>query len=231
MSGPTRTVHHADALAWLDALPGPLAGCSFVTSLPDVSEVPHLDLAGWRGWFMDAARRVLARTADDAVAIFFQSDIKKAGVWVDKGYLVQRAAEDAGVPLLFHKVVCRRPPGAVTHGRPAYSHLLCFSRGLRLDLARALPDVLPDAGPSPWTRGMGVEACALACRYVLQSTPTRTVVDPFCGRGTVLAVANGLGLDAVGVELSAKRARQSAKLRWTPEGGLEGVRGEGPDGD
>jgi hypothetical protein len=33
------------------------------------------------------------------------------------------------------------------------------------------------------------------------------VVDPFCGRGTVLAVANAMGFDAIGVDLSAKRCR------------------------
>ena len=36
-----------------------------------------------------------------------------------------------------------------------------------------------------------------------------TIVDPFCGWGTVLAVANTLGLDAVGVDLSARMCRAS----------------------
>lgn len=39
------------------------------------------------------------------------------------------------------------------------------------------------------------------------------VIDPFCGQGTVLAVANELGMDALGVELSRKRSRQALKLR------------------
>ena len=39
------------------------------------------------------------------------------------------------------------------------------------------------------------------------------VIDPFCGQGTVLAVANELGMDALGVELSRKRCRQALKLR------------------
>ena len=42
--------------------------------------------------------------------------------------------------------------------------------------------------------------------------PTRVVVDPFCGLGTALAVANVMGLDAVGVELSAKRAEKARSL-------------------
>jgi tRNA G10 N-methylase Trm11 len=38
------------------------------------------------------------------------------------------------------------------------------------------------------------------------------VVDPFCGLGTILAVANEHGLDAIGVELSSKRARKARRL-------------------
>lgn len=209
-----RTVHCADALAWLDAR-GVLAGCSIVTSLPDVSELPALSLDGWRRWFVQAAAKVMASCPDDGVAIFYQTDVKKAGVWVDKGYLCLEAAGQAGHELLWHKIVCRRPPGTVTFGRPAYSHMLCFSRGLRADLARSSADVIPGAGPTTWTRGMGAEACRIACRYVLDSTPTRTVVDPFCGHGMVLAVANALGLDAVGVELSRKRCQKARGLSLT----------------
>jgi hypothetical protein len=211
-----RTVECAEAVAWLSAQGG-LAGCSAVTSLPDVSEFPALSLAGWKQWFIQAAALVMAKVPAEGVAIFYQTDVKHEGTWVDKGYLVSRAAEEAGCEMLFHKVVCRRPPGTVTFGRPAYSHLLGFSRGVRLDLSKATADVLPEAGEVTWTRGMGVQACLAACRFIQEHTPTRTVVDPFCGHGTVLAVANALGLDAVGVELSRKRAKKARALRLSPE--------------
>lgn len=209
-----RTVECADALAWL-AGRETLAGCSVVTSLPDVSELPELALAEWKQWFLRAAVEVMVKVPADGVAIFYQTDVKKAGAWVDKGFLISKAAEEAGCETLWHKVVCRRAPGTVTFGRPAYSHMLCFSRGVRVDLGRATADVLPDAGEVTWTRGMGVQACLAACRFILEHTATRTVVDPFCGHGTVLAVANALGLDAVGVELSRKRAKKARALRVT----------------
>jgi len=38
------------------------------------------------------------------------------------------------------------------------------------------------------------------------------VVDPFCGVGTVLAIANAQGLDAIGVELTRRRAAKARKL-------------------
>lgn len=207
---PARTVHCEDALAWLDRQPV-LSGCSVITSLPDVSEV-GLPLPKWKQWFEDAAFKVMQKTPDDGVALFFQTDIKKEGQWIDKGFLVSKAAERAACKTLLHKVVCRFRPGTITFGRPAYSHLLAFSKGVTLDLGKSSPDVLPDAGEKTWTRGMGRLACELAVKFVMQQTAHRTIVDPFCGHGTVLAVANALGLDAIGVELSAKRARKARTL-------------------
>ncbi|HWA72435.1 MAG TPA: DNA methyltransferase [Polyangiaceae bacterium] len=59
---------------------------------------------------------------------------------------------------------------------------------------------------------MGVSACQLACRFLIEETPTRRVVDPFCGHGTVLAVANAMGLDALGVDISVRQCRAAKKL-------------------
>lgn len=208
---PSRIVHCADATVWLREQPG-FEGCAFVTSLPDVSELPALSLSDWKRWFVDAAALVMERCPRDSVAIFFQTDIKPEGAWLDKGWLCHQAAERVGLTLLWHKIACRKPPGTITFGRPAYSHLVCYSKDLRVDLGRSSPDVLADMGPSVWTRGMGLEACRLACRFVREQTKCKTVVDPFCGRGTVLAAANEAGLDAVGVELAKKRARQAKAL-------------------
>jgi DNA modification methylase len=73
--------------------------------------------------------------------------------------------------------------------------------------------VLPDAGASStWTRAMGVEACRVALQYVRDETDTRLVVDPFCGRGTLLAVAEAMGLPSLGIEISARRCRAARSL-------------------
>lgn len=187
-----------------------------VTSLPDASELPALGFEGWREWFIEAAALACAAVADEAVAIFFQTDVKRDGRWVDKAHLVLGGAERAGAHLLWHKVVCRAPPGITTFGRPAYAHLLCLSRGLRLPPGRSSPDVLPRLGEMTWARAMGREPCEAVARFLLAETRCRTVVDPFCGVGTMLAVANQHGLDAVGVELSPKRAERARRLVLGP---------------
>jgi hypothetical protein len=124
---------------------------------------------------------------------------------------VQCGADAAGSHLLWHKVVCRVPPGTITFGRPAYAHLICVSRGRRLAAGASTADVLPALGAMSWSRAMGTAACDAAVRFVA-SIGARTVVDPFCGLGSVLAAANAHGLDAIGVELSNRRARRARTL-------------------
>jgi hypothetical protein len=208
---PDRTVVHGDGAAWLrDARLG--AEHAIVTSLPDASELPKLGFDGWREWFVDTAALACRTVTRESVAIFFQTDVKREGIWVDKGFLCHLGAERAGASLLWHKVVCRAPAGVTTFGRPAYAHLLCFSRGHRLAPAQSSPDVLPRLGQMTWARAMGVEACEATCRFLEAHTACRTVVDPFCGIGTMLAIANAHGLHAIGVELSMKRATRARTL-------------------
>ncbi len=190
-----------------------------VTSLPDLSELPALGLEGWRAWFVETASLACAAVADEAVAVFYQTDVKLDGRWIDKGHLVLAGAERAGAHLLWHKVVCRAPPGTTTYGRPAFAHLLCLSRGLRLPPGRSTPDVLPRLGEMTWARAMGREACEAVARFLVADTRCRVVVDPFCGLGGMLAVANAHGLDALGVERSPKRAERARRLVLGPSPG------------
>ncbi|MFN8611983.1 MAG: SAM-dependent methyltransferase [Vulcanimicrobiota bacterium] len=211
---PLREVYCQDALAWLE-LHGVLPDSSLVTSLPDFSEFPALSLEQWQDWFILAARRVLQSCPPQGVCIFFQSDVKHQGAWVDKGFLCQLAARESGLPLLWHKVVARVAPGTPTFGRPGYSHMLCFSPQLRPPLEYASPDILSERGRSSWSRGLGLEVCKFICRYLIKCTPTRRLVAPFCGQGLLLAVANQMGLEAVGIELSPKRARLARRIELT----------------
>jgi hypothetical protein len=208
---PSRVVECADAIPWMQVR-GPIAGACAVTSLPDVSEV-NLSFAAWRVWFLEAVRLVVTSVPAESAAIFFQSDIKVDGRWIDKGALVTRAAEDSGAHVLFHKLVCRRPPGTLTLGRPGYTHLIAVSRELRCPDVLPIPDIITDAGPQPWIRAMGVRGAAHAVRFARDVVRANVVFDPFCGVGTVLAVANTLGLDALGVEKAVKRAEKARTLK------------------
>lgn len=212
-----RTVYCEDALIWLSSK-GILPNSSLVASMPDISEFPHLSSAEWKKWFTETASLILSSTPDDGVTIFYQSDIKDHGEWLDKGYLCQKAAENLGHALLWHKIVCRTTPGLATFGRPAYSHLLCFSKKLRLtDLSKSSPDVIPELGEKTWERGMGLSTSLFIAKFILEYTQTRIVINPFCGEGSMLAAANAMGLESIGIERSPKRAEKSRQLGITED--------------
>ena len=210
MQVPLREVHCADAIPWMRER-GRIEGACAVTSLPDVSEV-NMALPAWRSWFLDAVKLVVGAVPDESAALFFQSDIKRDGVWIDKGAMVVRAAEDAGARVLFHKIVARREPGLLTLGRPGYTHLIAVSRTMQCPEVLPIPDIITDAGRLPWVRAMGVRAAAHAVRFAKEQAGAKVIFDPFCGVGTVLAVANTFGLNAVGVEKSRKRCERAKVL-------------------
>ena len=204
-----RVVHHGDGIAFLATkLP---ADHAIVTSLPDHSELPGLGVDGWRAWFVETVALACRAIADDAVAMFYQTDVKHDGRWIDKGHLVMCGADAAGSHALWHKIVCRVAPGTTTFGRPAYAHCICVSRARRLSPGASTPDVLPSLGEMTWSRAMGSAACEMAVTFA-KSIGATTIVDPFCGVGSVLAAANAHGLAAIGVEISRRRAAKARQL-------------------
>ncbi len=212
-----RNVFCTDALDWLNNYQDP-GGRSFLGSLPDISEFPGKSLPDWKKWFQETAELILEKTSINGVTIFFQSDIKLNGLWVDKAFLIQKAAEKQGHHLLWHKIFCRAPVGTIMFGRPSYSHMLCFSRTVVPDISRSTADVIPDLGEKTWVRGMGLEASLIASNFVKNHTQTRTLVNPFCGEGSVLAAANYVGLHSIGIEKSPKRAEKARNLNVSHDG-------------
>lgn len=167
---------------------------------------------------MQTAELVMSRCPDDGVSVFYQTDIRIEGEWVDKAYLCQKAAEKLGHQLIWHKVIARVPVGTASFGRPGYSHILCFSKKFRPDLRHSTPDVLPELGEKTWVRGMGFEACRMIARFLKEQVNSSTLIHPFCGEGGMLAMANSVGLDAIGIERSPRRAARARRQQLTHDG-------------
>jgi hypothetical protein len=205
-----RNVVVGDAVEWLRN--NRLSGSSLVASIPDFSEFPGKTLDEWTVWFQEAALATLSATPPEGVTIFYQTDIKVEGSWIDKGFLCQQAAQRAGRKLLWHKIACRARPGQATFGRPGFGHLLCFSESVRAVVGESTADVLPELGDKTWERGMGFDVCRVVAHFIKDRVGSQVVVNPFCGHGSMLAVANAVGLDAVGIERSPKRAARAQLL-------------------
>lgn len=213
---PTREVVHGDALPWLAEHPSAPA-CSILASMPDVAEL-GLPLDRWAEFFAEAARLALLATPPEGLTIFYQTDGKLDGRWVSKATLVLGAAASLGVPVLWHKIVCRHPPGKMLTGRPGFSHLIAFSRLGHVPANSSTPDVLPDQGTMTWSHSMGTRAAEEAMRAIRVAAPTtQTVIVPFCGIGTALAVANDFGFHAIGIERNKKRATRALSFQLEPE--------------
>jgi hypothetical protein len=200
-----KQIIHADAIEWLNK--NTLKGASIVTSLPDISEFPKFSIEEWKNWFIETAKLVMTKCPDEGVSIFYQSDIKRDGQWIDKSYLIQKAAEQVGQIMVTHKIVCRVPAGINTQTKVGYSHLMCFSKSSQPELIKGFADVLPETGETTWERGMGIKVCQLACQMVKEYTSTRTIVDPFCGHGALLEIVVQSGLSAIGVDHKLKNVK------------------------
>lgn len=194
----------ADALPWLADHPGLGA---IVTSLPDAAEMGW-DQVSWSSWFYRAATACLIATAPTAPTIFYQTDRKADGHLTSKAFLLMRAAHAAAIPLLWHKIVLRRQVGMVDLHRPGYTHLLAFSR--QAGPGPATPDVIAP-GRLLYPNAMNLTAAIRAVTFARRSIDM--IIDPFCGRGTVPAVAETLGCRAIGIDIDPDQCAAARSLR------------------
>jgi len=200
---------------------------SFVlTSMPDMGEARHpsgasLGLDAWRVWFADSLRALLKALPPGGAAVFVETDLRECASGQESKLMLalSAAADVEGVSLIWHKVVHFGTVDEPSHGSPKYSHLICFARvasGKEEELAGGLPDIfwrgLKPRGFKHAERCFGVNTVKMVLQWAKNKFDIDTVVDPFCGAGTVLAVANALGLHAVGLDVSPKAAKQAKAL-------------------
>lgn len=174
---------------------------AIITSLPDASEV-ECGLTGYAEWFSQGVGTVLNSLSPNGVAIFYQGDRKHKGALLSKATLLCNTAYSHNFQLLWHKIVLRNRLGAVNLYRPSFLHMMAFSRSLKAGKPTA--DVI-EQGKTIYSNGMSINAAIVAVRFAIAKAKTDIIYDPFCGRGTVLAVANALGVRSVGFDISEEQ--------------------------
>jgi hypothetical protein len=177
-------------------------GAAIITSLPDIEESGR-DLDSWVPFFEDGVKLCL-RHADPVV--IYQTDRKREGRWISKSCLAISAAAEEGARLLWHKIVLLREPGKIDLFRPSYSHMMAFGR--RISSGRATPDVI-HGGEKIYQNGIGKDAARAAVAFC-QEKGAEAIIDPFCGRGTVLRIAEEQGIPALGIDIDPELASEEA---------------------
>jgi hypothetical protein len=205
----------ADAISWLNEvheIPGYV-----VTSLPDFRAM-NMDVEKWRTWFYDVVHLIMQKLPDGHCAIFYQTDSKVRGPnvegkweqleWIDKSVIVHNAASSVpGVKLLWHKIM-DRTNDEYMRANVGFSHLLCFGKNRGMTMERnEIPDVL-ERGELIYKNSVGINPCMIATLFC-RSAGAQQIVDPFCGKGSFLMAANYMGMDALGIDINKKCARQA----------------------
>lgn len=199
-----RQVLCQDALKWLSKNNN--LKC-IITSMPEMEEV-NLKIKEYEDFFRKAAVACFNSVKDDGYCIFLQTDRKYHG-WIDKGYMITDEAKSLGFHMIWKKIALTKDIGKADLFRPTYSTMLCYTK--TGNVGKLFPDVIL-SGEKTYTHAFGVEAVSLCVEYV-KSHGIKEIVDPFCGSGTTLAVANKLGLDAIGIDISKDACATARKLK------------------
>lgn len=198
-----RTIVCMDALKWL---PTQKNLSAIVTSVPEMEEV-GLTLNEYEPFLRSAAQKCFAAVRGDGYVVFLQTDRKKNG-WIDKSYLISDEARASGWKMLWHKIALRQEPGTSGLFRPTYSHMLCYSKTGKT--GKLFPDVIR-RGEVTYENAFGIDAVMAVLSY-LKAQGVKTVVDPFVGSGTTVAIANKIGLSAVGVDIDKAQCAKAKKM-------------------
>ena len=201
---PERTIYCKDAIPWLQ-LHKKLD--SIVTSIPEMDEV-KLSFKDYVPFFRNTARLCLEAVKDKGYCIFLQTDRKYKG-WVDKSYLISDEANKLGIRMIWHKIALRTEVGKADIFRPTYSHMLCYSKEGAIGIP--VTDVV-QRGEVTYANGFGIDAVKLVIQF-LKKHKIKSVVDPFVGSGTVVAVANAMGLNSIGVDIDKNQCAKAKALQ------------------
>lgn len=220
-----REVKVADAVKWLVESNEPFHGSVF-TGIPDLYDVYGFRSTqevginqradDYKEWFNQVAEAIFRRLPPGQCALFSQTDGKildtegRVICWLDKSVLLSNAATKYGCTLLWHKIAIDTSAEISSH-RPCYTHLLAFGNQFTYHTRHfRTPDVF-NRGQMTWEKATGINVCIIGISFLHYVVHTPVVINPFCGRGTILAIANCFGLSALGVEIATKRAKRAGQ--------------------
>ena len=86
--------------------------------------------------------------------------------------------------------------------------MLCYSKEGAIGIP--VTDVIA-RGDVTYANGFGIDAVNLVIQF-LKKHKIKSVTDPFVGSGTVVAIANAMGLKGIGVDIDKKQCAKAKVL-------------------
>lgn len=201
----SRKIIVADSLKWLAGQPNGSIS-NVVTGICDMGET-QMTMDQYLDFFRKVSGLIFKKLNPKGYAIFIQTDRKYQRSWIDKSYILTSMAQQAGFKMVWHKIVLHRGVGRTDLHRPTYAHMLCYTK--TGNPGAAFPDVI-DVSKKLYKNATPLEAARLAIEFVKKNSKAgKTVLDPFVGRGTVVALANQVGLDAIGIDIDPVQAKKA----------------------
>lgn len=176
---------------------------SLVTSLPDSAEL-NLDMYEWRIWFSKAVKVCLAFVSDDLPVIFYQTDRRINKYLESKCGLILSIAKANEFNVIWHKIALKQKPNTLNFFRPTYTHVICLSK--KPIATYPTPDVFDD-GKVLYKNGIGINSAKLCVEFCKKYS--KNIIDPFCGQGTVNAVADFYGMDSIGIDIDKEQSKKA----------------------
>lgn len=170
---------------------------AIITSLPDMEEI-GCDFSKWENWIKETCTLLANSLCDEGIIIFYQTDRKHKGRVIDKKTMISSEFADMGYNCIFSKIVLKQKVGTINLFRPSFTNLFGFSK--KIKSGKATPDVF-ECGKMIYKNAMGFNACEASIDFIKSKIETSYIVDPFCGRGSVLKISNDLGFSSIGVDI------------------------------
>lgn len=206
----SRNIICTDSLKWLVSQPDNSLP-NVVTGICDQDEMDGYNMDQYKDFFANVASLIFQKLKPGCYAIFIQTDRKWQKQWLDKSFVLTNIARSHGYKTVWHKIVLHRGVDSTHLQRPTYAHMLCYSRDGTT--GAATPDVL-SVGKKLYKNGTPVNAATVALEFIKRYSRNNTVLDPFVGQGTIPAIANKLGLNAVGIDIDKNQCNKAELLEF-----------------
>lgn len=178
-----------------------------ITSIPDFSEM-NMSLEDWIFFLDKTINLIIKSLSENGIAFFYQTDRKYNGQIIDKKSLITKYFQENGYNTIFSKIVLKQSPETINLYRPTFSNLFGFSK--KIKTSKATPDVIFQ-GKMLYNNAMGYNACNSCIDFLKFKNINKTIVDPFCGQGSILKIAKDNGFNYIGCDIDKNQTSIAIK--------------------